>query len=708
MLRAGRPRRRAQSWLFVLTFVALGAGTVAGVLYARQQAERSADRRARVAATESATRLEAELDDVTAALAGAGALLHDDGSLDVGAFEGFAADVTGADGLPALALVGVATPDQPTVYPVVVAAAGAAPPAAPIDDELVDAVEAASRSREVRVSGAVDLPGSGQDGVALVRPIVDRDAAGQPLRGFVVAGLPLDHLSDLARGDIDAERGFAVLRQGEVLLGSEIDRRLEITTAALTVPGGRWTVALGPGDPADVRMVWVVGAVGAAAVLAMMALAVTTERHQRALARANALLGRGEERTRAVQEVAGRLARSLTAGEIVAALTAHLPTAVGARSGVIAVLDDTGRLELLTAAGDDVTAEALPGVDDPDSIVGNVVRSGRPAWLRSPLEWRDDPAAVILANGGQALAIIPLAADDITGVVAVSYPNVRIFADDEMGLLLTIAALASRALARGRRYDAEHKTAVAFQRAALPDELPAVDGLTVAARYRPATRRATVGGDWYDVLLLDERRVVLVVGDVVGHGMVAAAAMGRLRTAFQVIARLSNDPGVMLSALGQQVDSIPDAFCTTVVCVVVDLETGAMHWCRAGHPPPVLLRADGAELLDQRGLPPLGLVIDAAPPVHERRLEPGDRLVLYTDGIVERRGEAIDEGFRRLTVVTEDLSDLQPGELSDALVEALVSGEQADDLAVLVVQFEGRPSQGESTPPAGTPVVTAR
>jgi serine phosphatase RsbU (regulator of sigma subunit) len=443
----------------------------------------------------------------------------------------------------------------------------------------------------------------------------------------------------------------------------------------------------------DRTAAWLVAAGAMAAIVAMGALAITTSRHQRRLGRANDLLTLSETRTRAVQEVAGRLARALTAHEIVGALVDHLPAAVGASSAVIVARNDSGAVEVLGLAepSEEATTTVLPGADDPGSHVHTVLDDGQSVWLRSPLDWRGDEAAAALAGDGVALALLPLAGDDVTGLLAVAYPKVRIFGEDEQRLLHTISILAARALARGQRYDAEHRAAVAFQRAALPDDLPSVPGLSIAARYRPASRQSTVGGDWYDVLVLDERRVVLVVGDVVGHGMVAAAAMGRLRTAFQAIARLSADPGTMVVALSNQVDSIPDSFCTTVVCAVVDLATGELTWCRAGHTPPLLLRADGPELLDEPCLPPLGVALDPAPVVQTRWLRPGDRVVLYTDGVVERRDESIDDGFRRLSVAADALGDLDPEEFTDALVEAMVPAYQADDLAVLVVRYDEQP-----------------
>jgi serine phosphatase RsbU (regulator of sigma subunit) len=192
------------------------------------------------------------------------------------------------------------------------------------------------------------------------------------------------------------------------------------------------------------------------------------------------------------------------------------------------------------------------------------------------------------------------------------------------------------------------------------------------------------------VLPLEDGRVLLVVGDVVGHGMVAAAAMGRLRTAFRTVVPYSADPGAMLQGISQQIDSIPDAFCTTVVSVVVDPERGTMLWSRAGHPPPLLVSDGSAELLDAPCLPPLGVDPDLVPRVHDHPLAAGDLLVLYTDGVVERRDESLDDGFRRLGIVAESLADLEVEELADALLEAIIPLEdQTDDLALLVVRYEG-------------------
>ena len=696
----GRPRRRVQNWLFTLAFIVLLVGTVAGFLYVRADTVRTDEERVEAEATRAAAALEAEVRQLASGLGGAAAIVApgagaDAGVLDTGVFAAFARDLIDRGELSGLSLVAVVEGEPRPEYVLVAAEPGTAAGVAVGADLAADPARAdtfadALDGGEPLLTDVVDLVTTGGPGLELVRPLAGPSAETPRVVGFVVAGIPLDDLAETAREAMGSDRELALMDGDELVFGTVFDPRVSTTRVPAGVPGQTWTVAVGPPGGPDLTRAWLVVALGALATAALIALVVSTVGHQRELARTNALLARAEERNRAVQEVAGRLARALSGADIVTALVAHLPAAVEAHSAVIATLDETGKLELLGLDdGGDVRSERFLDLGGADSIVQSVITGVQPAWLSSSFDWRGDTATDVLAGEGAALAVLPLTAEGVVGVLAVSYPRIRIFADDEKDLLQTISLLAARALARGRQYDTEHESALAFQRSALPDDLPAVAGLTVAARYRPAQQRATVGGDWYDVLVLDEHRVVLVVGDVVGHGMVAAAAMGRLRTAFQAIARLSTDPGAMLAALSHQVESIPDSFCTTVVCVVVDLRTGMMSWCRAGHPPPLVLADGRSQLLDQRGLPPLGVVPEALPPVHTRQLERGDVVLLYTDGVIERREESIDNGLRRLGIVAEDLADLEPEELGDALLAAMITDIQTDDLAILVVRFDG-------------------
>lgn len=693
---ADRPRRRAQTWLFTLALVALVAGTVVGVVVARHRALESVERRAEEAAARAAALVETELARALSGLSGASAVVAPDGSLDTEAFSGFAADLLDTGEVGTLLLAAVQEEGtEPVRYPVLATVSEVPAPSRVGDDLGRDptrraAIRLAVRTHAPAVSQPLDLLLTGEQGIAVIRPLLWRAGPEPVARGVVATGIPLARLDRALQEAVGADAEVALVDSETPLVGPTFERRAKLAAAAVDVPGQRWTVAARhTGDP-DFTVAWLLAVGGAAAIATMAALLLVTVRHQRRLADANAALVRGQERTRAGQEVAGRLARALSGSDVAAALFDHLPAAVGARSVVIATMDRGGALRVL---GRDDTPDAehpALGRPAPGSVVDSVLSRGEPAWLVSPLGWRNDELTTSLAAGGSALAVLPLAADEVVGVIAVAYPQFHIFADDEQALLQTVAVLAAQALARGRRYDAEHLAAVAFQRAALPDALPDLAGVTIAARYQPATHGATVGGDWYDVLPLEDDRVLLVVGDVVGHGMEAAAAMGRLRTAFQTVVAFDDDPAAVLRAVSQQVDAIPDAFAATVLAALVDLRTGEMRWCRAGHPPPLVLSAAGHELLDEPGLPPLGVAPDLAPPVHCRKLVPGERLVLYTDGVVERRDESLDRSFRRLGVVAEQLADLHPEEFCDALVEAMVpADEQADDLAVLVMRFEG-------------------
>ena len=441
----------------------------------------------------------------------------------------------------------------------------------------------------------------------------------------------------------------------------------------------------GPGEAPDLALAWFIAIGGGLAVLGLLVIFIVTERGQRRLVRAHQALAEQEARGRALQEVAGRLARALSSGDVVEALLDHLPAAVGGKSAAVAVLDEARVLQLLDRDG-----EGAPLHPEPGSVIATALERGVPAWLPSPLGWRGDVVADQLADDGWAMAVLPLVSDEIRGLLAVAYDRVHTFVDEERALLETVGVLASRAFARGRRYDAEHRAALAFQRSALPAELPNIAGLTIAARYEPGAHHAAVGGDWYDVIELGDDRVALLVGDVVGHGMAAAAAMGRVRTAFQTIAPLRPDPGDMVQTIGAQVEHIPDAMCSTVVCLIVDLRHETIRWCRAGHLPPLRIRDGQGELLDGLGLPPLGVGLDLEPTVHVEPLVPGDVVVLYTDGVVERRQETIDDGLERLRLVGEALADLGPEDFCKALVEAMVPAEeQTDDVAVLTTRFDG-------------------
>ncbi|MGW7254307.1 PP2C family protein-serine/threonine phosphatase [Streptomyces sp. NPDC054834] len=212
----------------------------------------------------------------------------------------------------------------------------------------------------------------------------------------------------------------------------------------------------------------------------------------------------------------------------------------------------------------------------------------------------------------------------------------------------------------------------------------------IAVRYLPAVTSLNVCGDWYDVVDLSNGRFAVAVGDVVGHGLQAAAVMGMLRSALSAAIRAVPNPAQALEVLGLYARSFEDALAATAVKVLVDPRSHAIVYSNAGHPPPVLLHPDGSsELLDQATDPPLG-----ARPEHLPRPQAilpytrGDTLVLYTDGLIERRTEDIDAGLTRLTDALAQHAALLPDDLADALLTRLgVSTGGRDDIALVVIRL---------------------
>lgn len=212
----------------------------------------------------------------------------------------------------------------------------------------------------------------------------------------------------------------------------------------------------------------------------------------------------------------------------------------------------------------------------------------------------------------------------------------------------------------------------------------------VAVRYLPAVGSLNVCGDWYDVVDIPPDQLALAVGDVIGHGLEAAAVMGKLRSALSATIRAVQRPAQALEVLGLYARSVKGALGTAAVKAIVDTRSRLITYSNAGHPPPVLAHPDGnCEFLDQATDPPLG-----ARPLHVPRpqaslpYKPGDILVLYTDEPIERRGEDIDVGLRRLTDALGDCGRLGAEQVADTVLARLgVASGGRDDIALVVVRL---------------------
>jgi serine phosphatase RsbU (regulator of sigma subunit) len=259
----------------------------------------------------------------------------------------------------------------------------------------------------------------------------------------------------------------------------------------------------------------------------------------------------------------------------------------------------------------------------------------------------------------------------------------------------------------------EHQTAAELQLAMLghADEVP---GLAIGVTYRAAAAELQVGGDWYDVIGLDDGRAMFVVGDAVGHNLSATTAMGQLRSAIRATAPYVPDPAALLTRADVLAGQISGAECATVACVLLDPVTGELSYATAGHPPILVVHAaGGTTYLDGgRGLP-LGVAratqrraargratrdsanrggatqVGAKRSSATTQLAPGDLLVLYTDGLYERRRESPDVGLARLAGLAAEVHDLPPTELSHALADGMLAGTAPeDDICVLVAAPE--------------------
>jgi serine/threonine-protein kinase RsbW len=235
-------------------------------------------------------------------------------------------------------------------------------------------------------------------------------------------------------------------------------------------------------------------------------------------------------------------------------------------------------------------------------------------------------------------------------------------------------------------YEREREVSHTLQLGLLGAGPPDFEHLTVSAAYRPGTAALEVGGDWYDAFTLPSGAIALVVGDVVGHGLEAAVAMGQLRGAVGALAQTTR-PARLLERLDGFVETVPSAATATLAYVELDPAGGAMRFACAGHPPPLVVSPDGrTRLLWEGRSPPLGSMLGERRDDAVARLEEGETLVLYTDGLVERRSESIDAGLERLGRAAR-LAGGAPTSHADAICDALLGREeQEDDVCVLTVR----------------------
>lgn len=330
---------------------------------------------------------------------------------------------------------------------------------------------------------------------------------------------------------------------------------------------------------------------------------------------------------------------------------------------------------------------------DGDRLVTLCVHTARPVLVRHvgeqdlPRIARDAEAVTLLARAGvhSYLAVPLVAHGEVLGALDLKRTrNPLPFDDDDVVLASELASRAAVAIDNARWFQSVRNTALTLQRSLLPDHPPHHTGLELASRYQPAQATSEVGGDWYDVIPLADDKTALVVGDVMGNGIDAAATMGRLRTATCAYADLDLAPEAVLQHLDKITCDL-EHYIVTCLYAVYDPRTRDCHLANAGHMPPALARPGQApRLLDLPAGAPLG-VGGITFETTTTRLEPGDLLVLYTDGLVETRHHPIDDRLNLLlSFLQEPHRPLE--ETCDLLLYGLRHPDDHDDVALLVAR----------------------
>ncbi|WP_441247937.1 SpoIIE family protein phosphatase [Kitasatospora sp. McL0602] len=294
----------------------------------------------------------------------------------------------------------------------------------------------------------------------------------------------------------------------------------------------------------------------------------------------------------------------------------------------------------------------------------------------------------------RAWAFLPLiASGHPVGSCILGFDENHAFGVEERAVLTGLGGLIAQALERARLYDAEFTLARGLQQALLPHRLPDIPDLTIAARYLPGTQGMEIGGDWYDAVVTPEG-VYLVIGDVEGHSVGAAAIMGQLRSAVRAFATTGRPPGEVLARTNELLVDLDPGLLASCCLLRLDPSDGSLQAARAGHLPPLVRHPDGrTEALDLPGGPLLGVDHRSEYPVTDLRLAPGAVLALYTDGLVEEPGSSIDAGIDHLRATLAHAVEPTLESLADRLLGgARHLAHRADDVALLLTSLRGQVS----------------
>lgn len=426
---------------------------------------------------------------------------------------------------------------------------------------------------------------------------------------------------------------------------------------------------------------------------------------QEASARVNAVQERELERRERMrmESLAGlaqRLSAALTPHDIGESLTAYLLNEAGATSLNLGLLSPDGRdLNWVVMQGyPQVVVDEFAGSVEMSerTVATDAARSGQPVIIHDSAEYAAAyPAKAhwVRMSGSESVVGWPLTSGGAPiGALLLAWSAPQSLNTAQLAYISTAASMVGQALVRSKVYADEHARAAVLQSAVLPSGPADVPGLDVCVTYEPADVAQGLGGDWYDVMALPKDRTYLAVGDVVGHGLPAVEDMAQLRSAGRALAHQGMPPALLLGELNGFTRHASQGKFATMAVAIFDSAAGVLTYCVAGHPPPFLRRAATGEvsrLTDARG-PVLGPMHKATYTEGELHIDPGDILVMYTDGLVERHGIDIEKGMALAqeiiagwngnTVLTESCELLQ---------DQLAPPPRADDVCIIAVRFSG-------------------
>jgi sigma-B regulation protein RsbU (phosphoserine phosphatase) len=392
-----------------------------------------------------------------------------------------------------------------------------------------------------------------------------------------------------------------------------------------------------------------------------------------------------EDDLRDIRAVTDAALSHLSAGDLLATLLGRVREILDADTAAVLLLDNSGR-QLIATAASGLEEEVSQGVRIPvgQGFAGRIAAERRPVIL-DHVDHGNVLNPLLLEKGIRSLAGVPLLVHGaVLGVLHVGAVRDRVFTARDAELLQLAADRAAVAVQwLGSRED--HAAALALQRSLVPSALPAVRGAEIAARYVPGSGR--VGGDWYDVFVLPSGKLGTVVGDVAGSGLSAAVIMGRMRSALRAYALEFPSPAAVLAKLDHKMQYFEEGeVMATVAYAVLDPACGQVAIASAGHLPPVIAAPGQRSAMAQIAVgPPIGVTDAPGRQVTTLALAPGSVLCLFTDGLVERRDEPIDDGITRLC---HAVTPGPPEAVCVSVMQALVGRHYpGDDIALVVLRW---------------------